>query len=47
MMLLWAGETARSATMERLSIPGWYRILLVRHEWTILQSIRYALWLLH
>lgn len=29
----------------RLSILDWYRILRVRHEWTIFQAIRFALWL--
>jgi hypothetical protein len=32
--------------MQRLTILDWYRILRVQHEWTVFQSIRYALWLL-
>ena len=28
-----------------LSILDWYRILRAHHQWTIFQSIRYALWL--
>ena len=31
--------------MKALSIVDWYRILRAHHEWTIFQSIRYALWL--
>jgi hypothetical protein len=31
--------------MKPLSILSWYRIFYVRHQWTIFQSIRYALWL--
>ena len=31
--------------MKPLSILGWYRVLRGRHQWTIFQSVRYALWL--
>ena len=31
--------------MKRRSVLGWYRILRARHQWTIFQAIRYALWL--
>jgi len=31
--------------MKPLSILDWYRILRGQHQWTIFQSIRYALWL--
>jgi hypothetical protein len=31
--------------MKRLSILDRYRILRARHEWTMFQAIRYALWL--
>jgi hypothetical protein len=31
--------------MQRVSILEWYRILRARHEWTIFQAIRFALWL--
>jgi hypothetical protein len=36
--------TARSATMQRLSILDWYRILGTQPQWTIFQYVRYALW---
>jgi hypothetical protein len=35
----------RSATMKPISILDWYRILRAHQQWTIFQSIRYALWL--
>ena len=38
-------DADRSATMKRLCIFDWYRILRAHYEWTIFQSIRYALWL--
>ena len=31
--------------MKPLSILEWYRILRAHHQWTMFQSIRYALWL--
>jgi hypothetical protein len=31
--------------MKPLSILDCYRILRIQHQWTILQSVRYALWL--
>jgi hypothetical protein len=31
--------------MKPLAILDWYRILRVQHQWTIFQSLRYALWL--
>jgi hypothetical protein len=31
--------------MKSTSILDWYRILRVQYQWTIFQSIRYALWL--
>jgi hypothetical protein len=31
--------------MKSLSILHWFRLLRVQHQWTIFQSIRYALWL--
>jgi hypothetical protein len=31
--------------MKPLCILDWYHILRLRHQWTIFQSIRYALWL--
>jgi hypothetical protein len=31
--------------MKKLSILHWYRILRAQHEWTLFQSIRFALWL--
>ena len=31
--------------MKSLSILDWYRILRAHYQWTIFQSIRYALWL--
>ena len=31
--------------MTRLSILDWYRILRAKHQWTMFQAIRYALWL--
>jgi hypothetical protein len=31
--------------MKPLSILDWYHILRGQHQWTIFQSIRYALWL--
>ncbi len=46
-----ACETSKvRALRERCDIKGlslleWYRILRVRHEWTIFQAIRFALWL--
>jgi hypothetical protein len=27
------------------SLLGWYYILRAHHQWTVLQAIRYALWL--
>lgn len=33
--------------MKPLSILGWYRILRAHQQWTVFQSIRYALWLAH
>jgi hypothetical protein len=40
-------ETGRrqECTMKPLSILEWYRILRFEHQWTIFQSVRYALWL--
>ena len=35
----------QECTMKALSLLDWYRILRAHHEWTIFQSIRYALWL--
>ena len=34
-----------SEIMKPPSFFGWYEILRTRHRWTVLQSIRYALWL--
>jgi hypothetical protein len=31
--------------MKSLSILDWYRIPRAHYQWTIFQSIRYALWL--
>ena len=31
--------------MTRLSFLEWYRILWIHHQWTMLQAIRYILWL--
>jgi hypothetical protein len=31
--------------MKPRSILEWYRILRCEYEWTIFQSVRYALWL--
>jgi hypothetical protein len=31
--------------MKPLSILDWYRILRAHRQWTMFQSIRYALWL--
>jgi hypothetical protein len=36
----------RSAAMKPISILDWYRILRAHQQWTIFQSIRYALWLM-
>lgn len=33
--------------MKRLTFIEWYRILRARHQWTVFQSIRYAIWLVH
>ena len=38
-------DADRSEAMKPLLILGWYRILRTQHQWTIFQSIRYALWL--
>jgi RNA polymerase sigma-70 factor (ECF subfamily) len=38
-------STKGGRTMTRLSFLKWYRILLVHHQWTMFQAIRYALWL--
>jgi hypothetical protein len=35
----------QECTMKPLSILNWYRILRFEHQWTIFQSVRYALWL--
>jgi hypothetical protein len=35
----------QECNMKPLSTLGWYRILRAHHQWTIFQSIRYALWL--
>jgi len=35
----------RSATMNRPSMLGWYRILRVHYHFTMFQAIQYALWL--
>jgi hypothetical protein len=34
-----------SAIMKSQTIVDWYRILRARHQWTMFQAIRYALWL--
>jgi hypothetical protein len=31
--------------MKTPSILDWYRILRMQHQWTMFQSVRYALWL--
>jgi hypothetical protein len=31
--------------MKPLSLLEWYHILRARHQWTMFQVIRYALWL--
>jgi len=31
--------------MKPQTIVDWYRILRARHQWTMFQAIRYALWL--
>ena len=31
--------------MKSPSLLGWYRILRIHYQWTIFQSIRWALWL--
>jgi len=31
--------------MKRPSFLGWYETLRTRHHWSVLQSVRYALWL--
>jgi hypothetical protein len=31
--------------MKSLSILEWFQILRARHQWTLFQAIRYALWL--
>jgi len=31
--------------MKRLSVLEWYHVLRLRHQWTVFQAIRYALWL--
>jgi hypothetical protein len=31
--------------MKPLTILDWYRILRTHRQWTVFQSIRYALWL--
>ena len=36
-------EMAQS--MKRQSILEWYVVLRTRHQWTVFQAIRYALWL--
>jgi len=38
-------DADRSATVKLLSILDWYRILRAQQQWTVFQSIRYALWL--
>jgi len=35
----------REGNVKRPSILEWYLILRTRHQWTIFQAIRYALWL--
>jgi hypothetical protein len=35
----------RSQSMKPKSISDWYRILRVRHRFSWIQSIRFALWL--
>jgi hypothetical protein len=32
--------------MKPLTAMQWYRILRTHHQWTVFQSIRYALWLM-
>jgi hypothetical protein len=32
--------------MKSLTFIQWYRILRAHHEWTVFQSIQYALWLM-
>jgi hypothetical protein len=32
--------------MKSLTFIQWYRILRAHHQWTVFQSIRYALWLM-
>ena len=35
----------RVPTMKSPSIFDWYRILRIQNHWTVIQTIRYALWL--
>jgi hypothetical protein len=42
---LQAKEPPGVPIMKSLTIIQWYRILRAHHQWTVFQSIRYALWL--
>jgi hypothetical protein len=36
----------KGAIMKSLTFIQWYRILRAHHQWTVFQSIQYALWLM-